>query len=33
MRGVMIGAGAALVIEFHWVLYIFGAFFIFTGIR
>src|SRR4029079_5000922 len=33
MRGVMIGAGAALVIQFHWVLYIFGAFLIFTGIK
>lgn len=33
MRGVMIGLGAALIKEFHWIIYIFGAFLIFTGIR
>lgn len=33
MRGVMIGLGAALVHEFHWVLYIFAAFLIFTGVK
>jgi tellurite resistance protein TerC len=33
MRGIMIGAGAALIKEFHWIIYIFGAFLIFTGIR
>jgi tellurite resistance protein TerC len=33
MRGVMIAAGAALIKEFHWVIYIFGGFLIFTGIR
>ncbi len=33
MRGIMIGLGVALVRQFHWVLYIFGAFLIFTGIR
>jgi len=33
MRGAMIFAGAALLKEFHWVIYIFGAFLIFTGIR
>lgn len=33
MRGAMIGAGAALVARFHWILYIFGAFLVFTGIR
>jgi len=33
MRGVMIFAGAALLKQFHWVIYIFGAFLIFTGIR
>jgi len=33
MRGVMIGVGAALVAAFHWVLYIFGAFLVFTGIK
>ena len=33
MRGVMIGAGAALIHEFHWIIYLFGAFLIVTGIR
>jgi tellurite resistance protein TerC len=33
MRGVMIGLGAALIHEFNWIIYIFGAFLIFTGIR
>ena len=33
MRGVMIGAGAALIKEFHWIIYLFGAFLIFTGVR
>ena len=33
MRGVMIGIGAVLIAKFHWVLYIFGAFLIITGIR
>jgi tellurite resistance protein TerC len=33
MRGAMIGAGAALIERFHWILYIFGAFLVFTGIR
>ncbi len=33
MRGVMIGAGALLVEHFEWVLYIFGAFLVFTGLR
>ncbi len=33
MRGVMIGLGAALVARFDWVLYVFGAFLLFTGIR
>lgn len=33
MRGVMIGVGAALVAAFHWVLYVFGAFLVFTGIK
>jgi len=33
MRGVMIAAGAALVQEYEWVLYIFGAFLIGTGIK
>ena len=33
MRGIMIAAGAALVQEYEWVLYIFGAFLIATGIK
>lgn len=33
LRGIMIGLGAALVQEFHEVLYLFGAFLIFTGIK
>jgi tellurite resistance protein TerC len=33
MRGAMIAAGAALISEFHWIIYIFGAFLVFTGIR
>jgi tellurite resistance protein TerC len=33
LRGLMIGAGAALVSEFHWVLYLFGAFLVLTGIK
>jgi tellurite resistance protein TerC len=33
MRGVLIGVGAYLISQFDWVLYIFGAFLVFTGIR
>jgi len=33
LRGAMIGIGAALVQNFHWVLYVFGAFLIFTAIK
>lgn len=33
MRGAMIGAGAYLIANFHWIIYIFGAFLVFTGIR
>ena len=33
LRGIMIGLGAALVSEYGWVLYIFAAFLIFTGIK
>jgi len=33
LRAVMILAGAWVVSEFHWVLYIFGAFLVITGIR
>ncbi|BAC92350.1 glr4409 [Gloeobacter violaceus PCC 7421] len=33
MRGILIFAGAALLKEFHWIIYIFGAFLVFTGIK
>jgi tellurite resistance protein TerC len=33
MRGVMIAAGAALVKQFMWTLYFFGAFLLFTGVK
>ena len=31
MRAVMIFAGVALIERFHWIIYVFGAFLIFTG--
>ncbi len=33
MRGIMIGLGAALLETFHWIIYLFGALLIVTGIR
>jgi len=33
MRGSMIAAGAFLIGRYHWIIYVFGAFLIFTGIR
>ena len=33
MRGALIALGAALLEQFHWIIYVFGAFLIFTGIR
>ena len=33
MRGVMIVVGAKLIAEFHWILYVFGAFLIVTGVE
>jgi tellurite resistance protein TerC len=33
LRAVMIVLGAWLIAEFHWVLYLFGAFLVFTGIK
>jgi tellurite resistance protein TerC len=33
LRAIMIGIGAALVTNFAWVLYIFGAFLLFTGAK
>ncbi len=32
-RAIFIGAGAFIIHQFHWVLYIFGAFLIFTAIK
>ena len=31
MRAIFIAAGAALIASFHWIIYVFGAFLIFTG--
>jgi tellurite resistance protein TerC len=33
MRTVMIFAGAWLIAQFHWILYVFGAFLLLTGIK
>lgn len=33
MRAIMIGVGAALIAEFHWILYVFGGFLIITAIK
>ncbi len=33
LRGIMIGLGATIVDQYHWVLYLFAAFLIFTGIK
>jgi len=33
MRGVMIALGAALIEQFHWILYVFGGFLLLTGVR
>lgn len=33
MRGAMIGAGAALVARYHWILLLFGAFLVFTAVK
>src|SRR5436305_5204593 len=33
MRGVMIGAGVALINLFHWLLYVFGAFLVYSGLK
>ena len=32
-RGIFIGLGSALVAQFHWILYIFGAILIYTGVK
>lgn len=33
MRGIFIAAGVALIQQFHWIIYVFGAFLVLTGIR
>ena len=33
LRGIMIGLGATIVDQYHWVLYVFAVFLIFTGIK
>ncbi len=33
MRGAMIGAGTILINKFHWIIYVFGAFLVITGVR
>jgi len=33
MRGAMIAAGVALITRFHWILYLFGAFLVWTGLK
>ncbi|GAB2499469.1 TerC family protein [Arenimonas alkanexedens] len=33
LRGILIFVGAALIAQFHWVLYLFGAFLLFTGLK
>jgi tellurite resistance protein TerC len=33
LRGIMIGVGATLVAQYHWILYVFAAFLVFTGIK
>jgi tellurite resistance protein TerC len=33
LRGSLILAGAAILAAFHWVIYVFGAFLVFTGIK
>jgi tellurite resistance protein TerC len=33
LRGVMIAAGVILIAKFHWIIYVFGAFLVLTGIR
>lgn len=33
MRGVFVAAGVTLIEQFHWIIYVFGAFLIYTGIK
>jgi tellurite resistance protein TerC len=32
-RAILIGVGAALVMSFHWILFVFGAFLVLTGLK
>ncbi len=33
MRGIFIAVGSALLASFHWIVYVFGAFLIYTGVK
>jgi tellurite resistance protein TerC len=33
MRGLMIWLGVELIVRYHWILYVFGAFLVFTGLK
>jgi len=33
MRGLLIGLGVTLIVKFHWILYVFGIFLVFTGVK
>jgi tellurite resistance protein TerC len=33
MRGLLIGLGVTLISNFHWILYLFGIFLVFTGVK
>ena len=33
LRAILIFIGAALIQQFHWILYVFGAFLVFTGVK
>jgi tellurite resistance protein TerC len=33
LRGAMIAGGVALLHRFHWIIYVFGAFLVFTGVK
>ena len=33
MRALLIGVGEALIKNFHWVLYVFSAFLVYTGVK
>lgn len=33
MRGILIAVGAVLITKFHWIIYLFGAFLLITGIK